>query len=145
MSERSCCKFPYGAFLALTGFLAGVLAFILCCRRKPSVEPQAVKTALSPSILLPDVMPGGALPAPEDLTLIEGIGTKVAAVLNASGIRRYQELANTSPAEIKALLAAAGNRISNPSTWPEQARLAAAGKWDELTALQSTLVGGRRV
>ncbi len=145
MSERSCCKFPYGAFGALIGFLAGVLAFILCSRRKPSIDPPAVKSAPSPAILLPEVLPGGILPPPEDLTVIEGIGIKVAAVLNASGIRRYQELGNTTPAEIKALLAAAGNRISNPSTWPEQARLAAAGKWDELAALQSTLLGGRRV
>jgi large subunit ribosomal protein L21 len=29
-----------------------------------------------------------------------------------------------------------------PDTWPQQARLAAEGKWDELEALQGTLSGG---
>ena len=30
-----------------------------------------------------------------------------------------------------------------PETWPEQAKLAAAGKWDELAVLQERLTGGR--
>ena len=32
----------------------------------------------------------------------------------------------------------------DPSTWPEQASLAAAGEWDALQALQDELKGGRR-
>ena len=34
-------------------------------------------------------------------------------------------------------------RIANPSSWPEQARLAAEEKWDELQALQDGLTAGR--
>jgi len=35
-------------------------------------------------------------------------------------------------------------RLADPATWPEQAALAAAGKWDELKALAEQLKGGRR-
>lgn len=151
MTDRKDRNFPYSGFLVLIGFLAGVLAFILCSRRQTNRGVQAPQPAPgaegSPerAILLPDEMPGGGLPPAEDLTLIEGIGPKVAAVLNAAGILRLEQLARLTPAELKNMLLAAGNRISNPATWPEQAALAAAGKWDELKALQASLTGGRRV
>ena len=31
----------------------------------------------------------------------------------------------------------------SPETWPQQAQLAADGKWDELKALQDELDGGK--
>jgi hypothetical protein len=34
-------------------------------------------------------------------------------------------------------------RLANPTTWPDQAGLAAAGEWDRLKALQDGLKGGR--
>jgi hypothetical protein len=40
---------------------------------------------------------------------------------------------------------AVGITIADPSTWPEQAGLAAAGRWSELEVLQEELKGGRRV
>jgi hypothetical protein len=37
-----------------------------------------------------------------------------------------------------------GFRIADPASWPEQAALAADGRWAELRALQDRLVAGRR-
>ena len=47
--------------------------------------------------------------------------------------------------QLKDILTEAGPRYNshNPSTWPQQAALAAAGKWDELQVLQDELNGGR--
>jgi DNA-directed RNA polymerase subunit beta' len=36
------------------------------------------------------------------------------------------------------------SRISDPSSWPQQAGLAAAGDWEGLEKLQDSLKGGRR-
>ena len=35
--------------------------------------------------------------------------------------------------------------MMDPTTWPQQAQLAADGKWDELDVLQDELDGGRVV
>ena len=77
----------------------------------------------------------------DDLEVIEGIGPKIAAVLTASGIRTFHDLADSSVPAISAILEKAGPRfkLANPSSWPEQAGLAAAGKWQELKKMQETL------
>ena len=82
---------------------------------------------------------------PDNLKVIVGIGRKSAQVLGEAGILTFAALAVLSPDEINGVLKAAGVRVPYPETWPEQAALAAAGKWDELKELQSSLVGGRRV
>ncbi len=94
--------------------------------------------------------PGAAASAAEeapadDLRKIEGIGPKIADLLQQAGIRTFADLANTSPDRIREILEAAGNRykMHDPATWPQQARLAAEGKWDELKALQDQLHGGK--
>jgi predicted flap endonuclease-1-like 5' DNA nuclease len=82
--------------------------------------------------------------APDDLKRIEGIGPKVAARLQAAGITTFARLAETAVEELDAILDAAGYWPADPATWPEQAALAAAGKWEQLAALQKELMGGRR-
>ena len=81
---------------------------------------------------------------PDNLRKIEGIGPKIQATLQAAGIETFARLAAYKPADLKQILVDAGIRIGYPDSWPEQAALAAAGKWDELEALQSSLKGGRR-
>jgi large subunit ribosomal protein L17 len=85
--------------------------------------------------------------AKDDLKKIEGIGEKAEAALNASGINTYAELAKSSAEELKTLLAMGGGHFNatETSTWPEQATMAAAGKWDELKKWQDKLIGGREV
>jgi large subunit ribosomal protein L27 len=81
----------------------------------------------------------------DDLKKIEGIGPKIESLLNDGGIFTFAELTETDPAEIKKILDDAGPRykMHDPTTWPKQAALAAAGKWDELKALQDELNGGK--
>ena len=82
--------------------------------------------------------------APDDLTAIEGIGPKVAGLLNGLGIATFAQLAGSDVAALKQILKEARLQMIDPATWPEQARLASAGEWDALKALQSELKGGRR-
>jgi predicted flap endonuclease-1-like 5' DNA nuclease len=81
---------------------------------------------------------------PENLTQIEGIGPAIAAALQAAGIDSLAELAVTPPEQIRKILADAGLR-ADPSTWPEQASMAAAGQLEDLKAFQDQLKGGREV
>ncbi len=82
---------------------------------------------------------------PDNLELIEGIGPKIAALLKTTGIITFKQLAATDVSRLQKILDNANLRIADPATWPEQARLAAAGKLDELEVLQNTLKGGRKV
>lgn len=83
--------------------------------------------------------------APDDLKIVEGIGPKIEGLLKADGIGNWTDLSNAKLEFIKGVLAAAGERyrLADPSTWPKQAGLAAAGKWEELKAYQDRLKGGK--
>jgi large subunit ribosomal protein L17 len=86
--------------------------------------------------------------ASDDLKRIEGIGPKIASVLQEAGITTFSQLADTEVALLEEILEEADPRLlrlSDPSSWPEQAALAAGGEWDVLEALQATLERGRRV
>lgn len=64
---------------------------------------------------------------PDDLKRIEGIGPKIAGLLNAAGIHSFAQLADQTEASLRALLKEAGLAMINPATWPEQARQISAG------------------
>ena len=83
-------------------------------------------------------------PAPDDLAIVEGIGPKIAAVLNQAGITTFAQLATADVSALTEILQTANLRLADPTTWPEQARLAADANWDALKALQDSLKGGRR-
>jgi predicted flap endonuclease-1-like 5' DNA nuclease len=78
----------------------------------------------------------------DDLTVIEGIGPKIASVLAAAGIGTHAELASADMSRLEQILADANLRLARPETWPAQARLAADGRWDELARMQDELKGG---
>ena len=81
----------------------------------------------------------------DDLTRIEGIGPKISALLQEAGISTFAQLAGTTVERLGQIIAQADlTALADPSTWPEQARLAAEGQWDRLSALQDELKGGRR-
>ena len=82
--------------------------------------------------------------AVDDLVKLEGIGPRVAKVLNDGGITTFAALANANAVDIQKRLSAAGLQMMNPEGWIEQARLAANGDWVALEKLQSELKGGRR-
>lgn len=81
----------------------------------------------------------------DDLTIIEGIGPKIAEVFVNAGISDYAAVAAKSAVELKALLTEAGDQFNTAvtDTWPEQAKLAAEGKFDELKKWQEALDGGK--
>lgn len=81
---------------------------------------------------------------PDDLKKIEGIGPKVASLLNEAGIFTFAQLAGTEPQKLDAILDAAKLQMMDPTTWADQARLAAAGDWENLDQLQDELKGGKR-
>lgn len=83
----------------------------------------------------------------DDLTLIEGVGPVAAEVLAAAGITTFAKLAKTSADDVKTILEASEAKVSHldPTTWAQQAQLAADGKMDELKKLQDELNGGRAV
>ena len=82
----------------------------------------------------------------DDLKKIEGVGPKMAQILTEGGVGTFAELAASTPDGLREILLAAGSRYKmfDPETWPEQAALAAEGKWDELKELQDSLDGGRK-
>jgi large subunit ribosomal protein L17 len=82
--------------------------------------------------------------AVDDLELIEGIGPKIAGVLRDAGVVTFAQLAAMTSEQIEAVVRDGGVRLFDATSWPEQAALAAAGKLDELNALQETLNAGRR-
>lgn len=81
---------------------------------------------------------------PDDLKKIEGIGPKIASVLAKAGIETFAQLAEAEVSRLQAILDEQPRlRLADPTTWPQQARLAAAGQWEELQKLQDELQGGR--
>jgi len=89
---------------------------------------------------------GFAVAGDADLEIVEGIGPTIAGLLRARGLGSFGALAQASPGTLREILDGQGPayRVADPSTWPEQARLAADGRWDELKSLQDSLNAGRR-
>ncbi len=83
----------------------------------------------------------------DDLTKIEGIGPAIAKLLAAEGIITFSDLASKQASDVKSILDnAEGNfKVHDPTTWPKQSEMAAAGKWDELKKWQDELDGGKEV
>jgi large subunit ribosomal protein L17 len=83
----------------------------------------------------------------DDLVIIEGIGPKAAEVLNTAGITTFAELANTAAEKVKEILTSSEARVGHldPTTWAQQAQLAADGKMDELEELKAKLNNGKEV
>jgi len=82
---------------------------------------------------------------PDDLTKIEGIGKKVTALLKENNILSFKDLGKSSIKKLQQILDEGGSKFNlhNPASWPKQAKLAAADKWEELEALQKELIGGK--
>ncbi len=100
----------------------------------------ALSRAGTPLPGLAPVMPS----QPDDLKLIEGIGPKIASLLQAAGISTFAQLVSTDVSRLQQILRDAHLEMADPTSWPEQARLAAAGDWEGLQVLQNALKGGRR-
>ena len=82
----------------------------------------------------------------DDLKKVEGIGPKIQELLNNDGIWSFMQLSAATVNRLKKILADAGPRyrVHTPETWPEQAKMAAEGKWNELEIWQDNHKGGRK-
>ncbi|MGK0365602.1 MAG: putative flap endonuclease-1-like 5' DNA nuclease [Saprospiraceae bacterium] len=82
----------------------------------------------------------------DNLTKIEGVGPKIASLLIADGIVTFVDLSKAELTQLETVLKNAGPRFKmhKPTTWAEQAKLAAKGNWAELKKLQDALDGGKR-
>jgi oligopeptide/dipeptide ABC transporter ATP-binding protein len=109
--------------------------------------PAPVAVSVAEQIIEP-AMPAPVQTAtpPDDLQKIEGIGPRIAALLQEAGVTTFAQLANTEVGQLQEILQKAGSRfqMADPSSWPQQAELAAAGKWAEFETLQRQLTSGRR-
>jgi predicted flap endonuclease-1-like 5' DNA nuclease/predicted nucleic acid-binding Zn-ribbon protein len=93
-----------------------------------------------------------AKPAPvldilkDDLTVVEGIGPKIAELLNENGIVNYGQLANASVETLQEILDRGGERfkVHDPGTWAEQSALLRDGNMDAFNKLCEELKGGKR-
>lgn len=104
------------------------------------VAPEPMDAIVAPVVDLP-VAP----PKHDNLKLVEGIGPKIEELLNKEGIVTFRQLSEASYERLTDILRAAGTRFQmhDPESWPQQAEMAADGKWDELKAWQDDLKKGR--
>ncbi len=115
----------------------------------PAVTGEAYRldAEIIDDVIVPALAPAIPSAEPDDLTKIEGIGPKISGLLQAAGISTFAQLAQVQVSQLQHILTNAGPRyrMADPDTWPKQAALAAAEKWDELKELQGTLRHGKHV
>ncbi len=78
----------------------------------------------------------------DDLKVVNGIGPKIAQLLNNRGITAWKALSETSPSYLTAILHEDGGerfRIHNPASWQHHALLLHEGRWDEFRELREKL------
>ena len=121
---------------SLLGFLIGWALRALVCHNKISELEESWKKQLAAA---------GAPVKRDDLKVIEGIGPKIEKLLNKDEIYTWEELAQAPLDRLRKILSGAGEhyRIHDPKSWPDQAKLASEGRWEELDELQEVLLGGR--
>lgn len=115
---------------------------------QPTVAPKPTGLASTPKVYVLNSASAKAagfkLKGPNDLTVVEGIGPKISELFNNAGITTFSQLAKQSVPQMQKILDEAGARykLAKPTTWAQQAALAAENKWSELKALQDKLSGG---
>jgi predicted flap endonuclease-1-like 5' DNA nuclease len=110
----------------------------------PPVEESPIRAPTAPDVSQAKAILGRAITL-DDLKAIEGIGPKIESLCHGIGIRTWFDLSTTEASLLRTMLADAGSRFAthDPSSWPDQAALLAAGRWDEFKTLTDGLRGGR--
>lgn len=114
-----------------------------------TATPPAKHSKTTPPLASPKTKPAKETkpkPAPkDDLTVIEGIGPKMAAALEKAGIQNFKQLSKSSETELRSALAASDLRFA-PSlpTWAEQASFLAKGDRAGFEKLTQQLIAGRK-
>jgi len=72
---------------------------------------------------------------PDDLTQINGIGPRIASILNDGGITTFAELQHANTGELRQIIAVGGALPpSSLDSWPTQASYASRGDWSGLAS-----------
>jgi len=110
---------------------------------KPAAPKKETKAA-APKAKAETKAPAKKAVKADDLTKIEGVGPKASEAMVAAGMDTFAKVAKSTPEKIATILSEASSTLAHlvPTTWPEQAQLAADGKWDELKEWQDKLNGG---
>ncbi len=125
--------------------------------KTPAATPAAEATPAAAAPVAETTTPVAATPAAtpaatstdatakDDLKKVEGVGPKIEQLMNEAGILTFAQMAAAGPDKMKEILAAAGTRFNrhDPTTWGDQAKMAAEGKWDELKKWQDEMDGGK--
>lgn len=106
-------------------------------------ETEQVETETRQMASEPEFMEAPAAVDREDLKIVEGIGQKTEELLHEHGILNLEQLAATDVETLQEILNDAGFNLAVPDTWPEQARLAAEGKTEELQDMKERIRRGR--
>jgi len=124
---------------AALGFVIGWALRSMSCQKKIAELEAAWADRLAAASA------GGPPVQRDDLKRIEGIGPKIEKMLNDDLIFTWAELAAAPVDRLKGILRKGGDRykMHDPKSWPDQAKLAAEGRWEELEELQDILDGGR--
>ena len=163
---KCCCKAPTNQFItntsntpaaptklanvpAATAAAAPAMAAPVAKAAAPKDVPEASASKAAPKPaavidLAAAKKAGFSLKNANDLTVVEGIGPKINELFNNAGVKTFAQLAIQTVPQMRKVLDDGGSRfrIANPSTWGQQAALAAENKWDELKKLQDNLSGG---
>ena len=107
-------------------------------------KPGEERKVEEPALIKAEVVEAPTSFEADDLTIIEGIGPKVAKVLHEAGISTFSQLAKSNADDIQKILSAAGLRMMDATSWPAQAKLAADDDMDGLKKMQDKLSGGRK-
>lgn len=149
MSAQAAARsgIPWWVWVILILILLVILWFWFGREEEPAeAEPHAEPVASKASTV--EVEPAVEAPSqpvePDDLRKIEGIGPKVSGLLNQAGILTFQHLVDAGAEKLESILDQADLQMLDAGTWPEQAKLAAAGDWEGLKKLQHELKGGKR-
>jgi len=80
-----------------------------------------------------------------DLTIVEGIGPKIQELFHNHDVRTWKALSECSVDKCQSVLDSGGERfkVHSPGTWPEQAKMAYEGRWEDLLKWQDELDGGK--
>ncbi len=114
-------------------------------KEEPKVAEEAPKEEAPAKKEAPKTAAKKTADKPDDFKKIEGIGPKISELISNSGITTFAALAETSVDRLKEILDEAGSRyrMHDPTTWPEQSKMAADGDWDKLKKWQDELDGGK--
>jgi len=114
-------------------------------KKKADAEVVVAEAKIEEAVAAPIVAEALASAEADDLIKIEGIGPKVAEIFAEAGITTFAQLASKTKEKLEAILNPHGGVYvaMDPTTWPQQAQLAADGKWEEFEVLLAELKGGK--